>query len=60
MTSRIFEVEAQFKLFWTVITRITLTESQRVLEILVVPRKLKKVNFSPERPTVLEISDMKP
>ena len=32
----------------------------RFLEILVVPRHLKKVNFFPKRPTTLKISDMKP
>ena len=31
----------------------------RVLEIGVVPRELKKVNFPPKRPTTLIISDMK-
>ena len=35
-------------------------ESLRLLEILVVPRDLKKVSFYPKRPTTLKILDMKP
>ena len=36
------------------------TENLILLEILVVPRELKKMNFSPKSPTTLKISDMKP
>ena len=35
-------------------------QSLRLLEILIVPRELKKVNFSSKRPTTLKILDMKP
>ena len=35
-------------------------ERLRLLEVLVVPRELKKVEFSPKRPSTLKISDMKP
>ena len=41
-------------------TTLIYLESLRLLEILVVSRELKKVNFSSKRSTTLKISDMKP
>ena len=41
-------------------TTLIYTQSLKLLEILVVPREFKKVNFSPKGPITLKISDMKP
>ena len=41
-------------------TTLIYSESLRLQEILVVPRRVKKMNFSPKSLTTRKISDMKP
>ena len=41
-------------------TTLIYTENLRLLEILAVHMELKKMNFSPKRPTTLKILDIEP
>ena len=61
MTSRVFKVEAQFKLFWKVYEKnnININRKSETPGNFGCPKGVEKVIFSPKRPTTLKISDMK-